>query len=85
MKCFKNFDQNSGGQPQYFTTQLQDSIVSNKVEVKVKTRILIRILISKELCSHLFLQIGKDNTITDDSRNLMEFFKDFDQNPDGKF
>ena len=26
MKCFKNFDQNSGGQPQYLTTQIQDLI-----------------------------------------------------------
>jgi hypothetical protein len=26
MKCFKNFDQNSGGQPQYLTDQLQDLI-----------------------------------------------------------
>jgi hypothetical protein len=24
MKFFKNYDQNSGGQPQYLTTQIQD-------------------------------------------------------------
>ena len=26
MKCFKNFDQNSGDQPQYLTTQIEDLI-----------------------------------------------------------
>ena len=60
-------------------------IVSNKFKVNAKTRILIRIPISKELCSHLFLKIGKVDTKSDDSGNLMEFFNDFDENTDGKF
>ena len=38
MKCFKNFDQNSGGQPQYLTDQLQDLIqlLAMKLRVGVK-------------------------------------------------
>ena len=49
------------------------------------SRILIRIPISLELRSHLSLQIGKVDTKSDDSGNVMEFFNNFDQNTDGKF
>jgi hypothetical protein len=62
-----------------------NSIVGNKIEVKGQTRILIRIPISQELCSHLFLQMGKVDTKSNDSGNLMDFFNDFDQNIDEKF
>ena len=32
-----------------------------------------------------FLRVGKVDTKSDDCRNLIEFFNDFDQNTDGKF
>ena len=49
------------------------------------SRILSRIPISQELCSHLSMKIGKVDTKSDDSRNLMKFLNDFDQNTDWKF
>ena len=56
---------------------------------------LIRIPVGKrffeEICSHLFLPIRKVEKMSseffknsDDSRILMEFFKNFDQNTGGK-
>jgi hypothetical protein len=55
MKCFKNFDQNSGGQPQYLTTQLQDLIISNKIEVRGKKRYIVgqnKIYLGSDKCGY---------------------------------
>ena len=61
-------------------------LISIKAELLWNSsKILIRKPISEELCSHLFLQVARVDTKSDDSGNLMKFLTDIDQNTGGKF
>ena len=84
----------------FMVFRIQMTVESSRIAIRVlfgnaATYFLIWIQVGKrlseELCSHLFLSIGKVKKMSseffknsDDSGILMEFFKNFDQNTGGK-
>ena len=94
MEFFNNFDQNTGGKLQWQIHKMILEFLTHFDQNSVwKCCCLFfdqnssRNFFFEELCSHLFLPIRKVKKMSseifknsDDSRILMEFFKNFDQN-----